>query len=185
MIYCATKKLDEYTEQTRHGVNGLYYNYGHDPYLFCLMSRCCSGFFLYEEGFEDIPEGKRLAILHDIKLYRDTVESHINKVPMRKLLEDTTPRELTDIVWKNKPKHLPLCELYTADPKRPNAQLEALWLNFYLRTLQFEKHYRGKIRRNGRVISVVFSSRLSPEEEGFLAKQKVAYKAMAKKVLKW
>jgi len=43
----------------------------------------------------------------------------------------------------------------------------------YLRMLQHEKYFRGKIHSSGKLVKAVFASRLTEEEDRFLEKQKI------------
>jgi len=173
MIFCTTKKPDQYTEQTPNGVNGLWTNYGHDPYLFNLLSRFSVAFYLYEPGFEFIPEGNRLAVLSYDDLYKETLECSIKGVPMRTLLAETTPREFESVVREGaKPEDLPLCRMFDSGNNLTEQALQVAWLHSYVRSLQHDKFYRGPLSVKGKVAYAHFSSTLTPEEDKFLETQK-------------
>ena len=94
--------------------------------------------------------------------------SKIYKKTVRELVEELSPREFTDLIFEVKPKNLPIYAVF--DKGRDPAQ--ALWFNMYLRTLQHEKYFRGKMYSPGKLINAVFAPRLIPEEDKFLEKQK-------------
>jgi hypothetical protein len=171
MIYCLTRKPEEY--------GGLFSSYGHDRHLFSLMSRTSTAFFAYEQGFEDVPETAKIAEFVDITPWAQTLESEIEGIPIRTMLEIMTPREVTNLIHKTKPQHLPLCSLFAHGLP---TLADALWFNFYIRTLQHEKYFRGEIVSTGKVAFGAFGSRLQPEEDALLNNQTKTLKELMKNV---
>lgn len=159
MIYCLTRKPEEY--------GGLYQSYGHDRHLFSLMSRASSAFFAYEQGFEAVPESVKVVQFDNIDPWVQTLESEIEGVGIRTMLEIMTPREMTSVIHRAKPQHLPICSLFAHGLP---TQADALWFNFYIRTLMHEKYFRGQIA-GGKVAFGAFGSRLGPEEDKLLTDQ--------------
>jgi len=166
MIYCLTKKPEEYTD-TEH--TGLYQSYGGDPHLFSLLSRTSAAFFQYEPGFEGVVGLKKIVKLLDIQLWLQTLDCTVGGVTVRLAMETMSPRQFTDLLYQAEDL-LPLHELYRglADPELMRS---SLWFNSYMRTLQHEKFYRGKI---GPGLTVAFRSRLNSEEDKWLETQKEA-----------
>lgn len=160
MIYCLTKKPEEY--------GGLFSSYGHDRHLFSLMSRASSAFFPYEQGFEAVPESVKVVQFDDITPWVQTLDAEIEGVGIRTMLEIMTPREMTSVIHRTKPQHLPICSLFSAGLP---TQADALWFNFYIRTLQHEKYFRGQITPTSKVTFGAFGSRLGPEEDKLLTDQ--------------
>jgi len=169
MIYCLTKRPEEYVANTPNGLTGLFMIYGHDPYLFNLMSRTCNAFFMYEQGFESIPEIERTSILTHEDLWRETLECSLGGVPIRIALEELSPRKFSDFLYSNLDEELPLCRAYPPGPTARKS--EGLWYTSYLRTLQHEKYYRGFLKQENNKVETVFRSRLSPDEEAFIVNQ--------------
>lgn len=161
---CIIKKPEQYATSSGEGP---WRSYRHDPHLFSLLSRTSSLFFFFEPGFEDIPEERRPTALSGIEVWSQTLDMEIGGSPVRGLLETTTPRELTDLVAEHKPVHWPLLKMMAEAANNESA----LWYSMYLRTLQYEKHYRGVVERVGNVVHSVFCSRLSQEEDKFLQAQ--------------
>ena len=146
----------------------MWIRYGNNLPLFNLLSRTSTSFFMYEQGFESLDPGKRIVALDNIDAWTDTLDSVISKKSVRELLEILTPRQFTDLIFEVKPKNLPI---YAVFDKGQNPA-EALWFNMYLRTLQHEKYFRGKMYSPGKLINAVFAPRLITEEDKFLENQK-------------
>lgn len=176
MIYCLTKKPNEYLAANG---TGLYHSYGHDPHLFSLLSRTSAAFFQYEPGFEGLVDLKKIVRLSDINLWLRTLDCEVLGVKVRTAVETMSPRQFTDLLYQANDELLPLHELYQGQID-PELMRSSLWFNSYMRTLQHEKFYRGKI---GPGLTVAFRSRLNSEEDKWLETQKAGLLEAMKEVV--
>jgi hypothetical protein len=172
MIYALTQEPEKYNL----GNTGLYYNYGHDPHLFCLMSMTSPVFFLWEDLFEDLPTSSRVVRL-DLKqeeAYIKTLEQEIGGRTVPELMEHMSPREFAEFLKVAQPLDLEVVKTFGL-PK-PEANLAALYMSTHIRALQHEKFYRGKIYKEGNKTEIAFKSRLTKQEDEYLEKAKAEFR---------
>jgi len=120
MQYCLSRKPEEYEVTYNGNSDGLWLRYGHDPSLFNLLSLTSTSFFMYEQGFETLDQGKLIVALDNIDAWVDTLDSVISKKTVRELLEELTPRQFTDLILEVNPRKLPIYEILVTiqHPKR-------------------------------------------------------------------
>lgn len=176
MIYCLTKKPEAYVASNG---TGLFHSYGHDRHLFSLLSRTSAAFFQYEPGFEGLDDLKKIVKLSDVNLWVRTLDCEVLGVKVRLAMETMSPRQFTDLLYQSR-ELLPLHEMYRKQVD-PELMRSSLWFNSYIRTLQHEKFYRGKI---GPGLTVAFRSRLNSEEDKWLETQKEGLLCAMKEVVK-
>jgi len=178
MIYCTIKPPERYTV-TIDGIEvGLWMTYGHDPELFNLISRISVELLQYEGGeFDAIPDGKKAA-----RLFRDdtiiaSMDFKFNSgLSMRDVLRSTTPREMFQLFERTKEiENLPLLESYRIREKDTRSNLlGGLLFSIYMRVLQYEKHYRGAVSKEGKVVRASFRSNLDATEAAYLKENSAA-----------
>ena len=177
MIFALTKEPEKYDEEYNGGRYGLWSSYGHDPYLFCLMSRMNSAFFMYEDGFEDFPVRLKISEFDSVLVnaYKDTLNVELTPgVTTREWLESTTPVEWFNLLLNVEDLSLlPLAKLFELSGHDPAESIKAC---AQVRALQYRKFFRGRVHENGKVVRVAFKSDLTAEEEEFLAMTKKKFK---------
>jgi hypothetical protein len=168
MIYALTQEPEKYNL----GNTGLYYNYGHDPHLFCLMSMTSPVFFLWEDLFEDLPTENRIVRLDltQEEAYMKTLDQSIMDRPVRELMEHMSPREFSVFLKVTQPSHLELAKIY-GEPG-----ITAMTMSAQIRAFQHEKFFRGKLTKKDNKTKVVFRSRLSIEEDKYLEGAKAQFR---------
>ncbi len=172
MIYCTTKPPEQYTVTIESYPVGLWITYGYDPELFNLISRVAVELFQYEgDIFDVIPDGKKAA-----RLFRDdTIIASMDfkfksGLSMRDVLKNTAPKEMFDLFERTKEiENLPLIEFYRIRAKDTRSNLlGGLFYSMYMRVLQYEKHYRGAMSKDGKLVKAQFRSNLNATEVAYL-----------------
>ncbi len=158
MIHCIVKPMEEYVEHLPEGSYGIYTSYGHDPYLFNLISRMTTALFVYEPGFESLPVGRRVTVLANEAVFQETLVARVGDSQVAKHLELLSPEEMLALYMKQDLSHLPLVsEVYKNQ--------DVLKTCMQLRVMQRKRWYRGKLYSNGKVTGAQFRSMLEKADE--------------------
>lgn len=159
MIHCVTQPLEKYDVILSGYSVGIYSNYGHDPHLFNLLTRCNRVPFQYEEG-SNVLTSKVLSTIFDIELYEETLEQDVGDKNVRALLEELNPEQMLNWFQNYDVGHLGVTLYYENET--------SLFLVMAARVAQWKKYYRGVIKSEKGLISASFGNRLTNEEEEVL-----------------
>ena len=149
---------------SRKKYGGLWDTYAHEPNLFNLILQTCTVPFLYEPGFEDFPEGKKIVQLDHDDVLRLCLQQLLDLKP--ELVSNPDPEKLLNLV-KERPGQIKAGLLYGSH--------EEFCLVLKLRMFQIKK-YRKSFHKQGKIVRIGTNEGITADEEKVLTESILALK---------
>ena len=154
MITCTTKPPEEYVVTLPSGYTcGLWDTYGHDPELFCFISRTSPSMFMYEPGFDDVNPGIKVVEVPGQGLLIDTMDQKVRGMTVREIQHRYNPIEMFELFSNVSIEHLSCVGV-----------VEEFLAIMSMRLFQFKRHHRGHLQFEGDVQRIQFCSSLTVSE---------------------
>lgn len=169
MIFATAQLLEDY-DVIINGVKvGIYTTYfNRSPVLFNLITRAS----LVPFQFEPMNDGKtKFFIIEDDHLYEQTLKQKVGGITVDRLCVDLSPLKMLEF-FQHRPADLPPLGI----TKYWHGDVDLVLDVMRARALQWKKHQRGTLSRDGNVIQGRFGTLLERGEESFLLKMNPYHK---------